>query len=68
MQLKIARQIIRYLPRGVQAEIEHQTRFVGVVVVHRHGRKIIEKHRLDETCSECEQLKPRLANGDTERD
>jgi len=56
MKLKIARQITRYLPRRVQVQIERQARFLGVVVVHRHRGKLIEEHRMDETCPECAAL------------
>ena len=45
-----------YSPRGTERKVERHAERAGVVVIHRHGRKIIETHSLDETCTECEHL------------
>ena len=62
MKLKSARQILRYLPRGVAAQIEREARCVGVLVVHKHGRKVTESHSLDndQPCSVCERLQTQV--------
>lgn len=56
MKLKTARTILRYLPPGVQKQIEREARSVGVIIEHRHGRKTLETHAIEDKCGECEKL------------